>query len=179
MVETGARLIHLTPSCYDELRGKSIGYAKVLDRYSDWLLSLRKSAKWEVIDIHYPMQNYQEAHRKIDSKFKVDGFALAADGVHPDDAGHWIIAKQILLYLDCKEVKNSSGMADNLASVNYGAQIFKLVSERQNMMRDAWLTATGHKRPGLPIGLPLKDAQVISDALEQEISILLQNKKIT
>jgi lysophospholipase L1-like esterase len=34
VVKTGARLIHLTPPYYDEVRGKSVGYAAVLDRYS-------------------------------------------------------------------------------------------------------------------------------------------------
>ena len=53
--KTGARLIHLTPPDYDELRGKNQGYSAVLDRYTDWLLDKRTSSQWEVIDIHYPM----------------------------------------------------------------------------------------------------------------------------
>ncbi|MFI5161702.1 MAG: SGNH/GDSL hydrolase family protein [Sphingobacteriales bacterium] len=175
IVKTGARLIHMTPPCYDELRGKSIGYAAVLDKYSDWLLSMRSSAKWEVIDVHYPMQKYLQAHRKIDAQFKIDGFALAADGVHPDEAGHWIMARQILLYLGCKEVANSGSIEADLAAIPNGVQVLKLVTERQNTMRDAWLTATKYKRPGLPAGLPLEEATAISDKLEAQIRTLLAN----
>jgi lysophospholipase L1-like esterase len=178
VLKTGARLIHLTPPCYDELKGKSIGYANVLDRYSDWLLSLRKSAKWEVVDIHYPMQKYLGAHRKIDAEFKIDGFSLQEDGVHPGAAGHWIMAKQILLYLGCGDVANYGSIAANLIAAPNGLQVLKLVTERQNLMRDAWLTATKFKRPGMPTGLPLGYAQSISDALKLEIHALVENKKI-
>lgn len=178
VLKTGARLVHLTPPCYDELKGKSTGYAKLLDRYSDWLLSLRKTVKWEVVDIHYPMQKYLEAHRKIDAEFKIDGFALQEDGVHPGEAGHWIMAKQVLLYLGFTEVANSGSIAQNLAGAPNGRQILKLVKERQNMMRDAWLTETKFKRPGMPAGLPLSYAQAISNALQREIQALAENKQI-
>jgi lysophospholipase L1-like esterase len=176
VVKTGARLIHITPPCYDELKGKSIGYAAVLDKYADWLLSRRSADKWEVIDVHYPMQKYLQAHRKIDAQFKIDGFALAADGVHPDEAGHWIMARQILLYLGCKEVANSGSMEADLASIPNGAQILKLTTERQNTMRDAWLTAPKYRRPGLPVGLPLERATFISDSLKVRIHSLQPNK---
>src|SRR4051812_28455840 len=83
VVKTGARLIHLTPPVYDESRSTSIGYEYVLDRYSNWLLGLKRSRNWEVIDIHHPMQKYLQAHRRVDAVFKVDGFELAPDGVHP------------------------------------------------------------------------------------------------
>ena len=49
VVACGAKIIHLTPPMYDEARGKKIGYADVLDAYSDWLLSQGKKEKWEVM----------------------------------------------------------------------------------------------------------------------------------
>ncbi len=177
VVKTGARLIHLTPPDYDEERGKCKGYAAVLDRYSDWLLQRKRSSKWEVIDIHYPMKKYMEAHRKIDSAFGLDGFALAQDGIHPGETGHWIMARQILLYLGFMEVAKSPGIAESIKQIPNAVQLAALVSKRQNMMRDAWLTATKHKRPGLPEGLPLSEAQTKSDELMSEIKALIQNKK--
>jgi hypothetical protein len=69
VVQTGARLVHLTSPDYDEVKGKSVGYTKVLDIYSDWLLSKVKSSKWQVIDIHYPMKKYLAEHRKLDASF--------------------------------------------------------------------------------------------------------------
>ena len=176
VVKTGARLIHLTPPDYDEARGKSKGYSAVLDRYADWLLSRRRSSKWEVIDIHYPMKKYLAAHRKIDSTFRLDGFALAQDGVHPGETGHWLIAREILFYLGFKDVYKSTGILESLKQIQNAEELVKLVTKRQNMMRDAWLTATKHLRPGLPVGLPLNEAQTKSDELMRKIDDLINNK---
>jgi len=174
VVKTGASLIHLTPPDYDEARGKSKGYAAVLDHYADWLLSRRDSSNWEVIDIHYPMKKYLAAHRKVDSAFGLNSFALAEDGVHPGEAGHWIIARQILLYLGFKEVERSPGITASIKQIPNAGELVKLVAKRQNMMRDAWLTTTKHARPGLPEGLPLSEAQTKSDELVKEIEALLR-----
>lgn len=172
VVKSGARLIHVTPPVYDELKGKSFGYAAVLDHYSDWLLSLRSSAEWEVIDIHYPMKRYLEAHRKVDSKFAVDGFALASDGIHPGEAGHWIMAKQILLYFGNKTVATSPEITESLAKAKNGLHILKLVEQRQALMKHAWLTATKHTRPGIPVGLALDEAIIKYAEIEREIRAL-------
>ena len=176
VMRTGARLIHLTPPDYDEVKGKSKGYAAVLDRYADWLLSKRHSSKWEVIDIHYPMKKYLAAHRKVDSAFKLDGFALAQDGVHPGETGHWIIARQILSYLGFKDANKSTSITESIKQISNAEELVKLVAERQNMMRDAWLTATKHLRPGLPVGLPLNEAKTKADELTREIEELIQKK---
>jgi lysophospholipase L1-like esterase len=174
IVKTGAKIIHLTPPVYDEVRGKSVGYAAVLDRYSDWLLSKRKTAKWEVVDIHYPMKNYLDAHRKIEAQFALSGFALAEDGVHVGETGHWIMARQVLLYLGEKNVAKAPDIKTAIADVPSSEQIFKLVSQRQMMMKDAWLTATGHKRPEMKIGLPLDEAKNKAAEIEMQIRTLLK-----
>jgi lysophospholipase L1-like esterase len=172
--KTGARIIHLTPPHYDEARANSNGYAAVLDHYSDWIWKKRKSSKWEVIDIHYPMKKYLQAHRKVDAKFALDGFALAQDGVHPGETGHWIIARQILMYLGFKTVATSPGILQSIPQILKAAALLALVTKRQNMLRDAWLTATKHTRPGLPVGLPLKEAQAKAAEMMTEIKVLLQ-----
>jgi hypothetical protein len=41
-------------------------------------------------------------------------------------------------------------------------------------MKDAWLTVTGHKRPGMNKGLPLAEAQSKAAELEKEIRALLK-----
>lgn len=172
--KTGAKIVHLTPPIFDELRGKNAGYAAVLDRYSDWLLSLRKTRKWEVIDIHYPMKTYLEAHRKIDEQFGLSGFALAEDGVHPGEVGHWIMAKQVLLYLGEKQVTKAGTPKNALPARPSSEAIFKLVQQRQALMKDAWLTATKHKRPEMKVGLSLEEAQKKAAEIEQEIRTLLK-----
>jgi hypothetical protein len=56
-----------------------------------------------------------------------------------------------------------------LASPKHGAEILKLVQEKQRLMKDAWLTDTGHKRPGMKQGLPLAEAQAKARELDKQI----------
>lgn len=171
-VKAGIRIIHVTPPIYDELRGGSKGYAAVLDRYSGWLLSQRKAAGWEVADIHFPMKKYLEAHRKVDKALSVDGFALANDGVHPGEAGHWIMAKELLLYMGEKQV---DAAPDVLAALKHPKrdELLKQVSQKQSMMKDAWLSAAGHKRP-MKGGLPLAEAQKKAAEIDLQIDDLMK-----
>jgi hypothetical protein len=50
-----------------------------------------------------------------------------------------------------------------------GALRLKLVQEKQRMMKDARLTDTGHKRPGMNKGLPLAEAQAKAAELDKQI----------
>ena len=174
VAQTGARIIHLTPPYYDELKGGSKGYGATLDKYSDWVLAQQKAAGWKVIDIHYPMKRFTEAHRKVDSAFGIAAFALAEDGVHPGEAGHWIMAKQVLLYLGEKGVARALDIHAALADIPKGEVILKLVAERQSIMKDAWLTAAGHKRPMMNVGIPLDEAKEKYDEIEKEIRGLMK-----
>ncbi|MEX2592393.1 MAG: SGNH/GDSL hydrolase family protein [Anditalea sp.] len=164
VVKAGVKIVHLTPPVYDELKGGKNGYDKVLDKYSTWLLEQRKAKKWKVVDIHGPMKKYLEEQRKMNSTF-----SFAADGVHPDDLGHWIMAKQVLMYLGEKEVADAGEVKATMAGNPHAEQVIKLVEEQQALMRDAWLTATGHKRPGVKAGLPLKEAEIKAATIENQI----------
>lgn len=88
--KTGSKMIHVTPPIYDEVKGEQRDYNLVLNCYSNWLLEQR-SAGWEVVDVHGPM----DCNLALERKRNPD-FAYADDGVHPGSAGHWVIAKQIL-----------------------------------------------------------------------------------
>ncbi|GAC1452586.1 MAG: hypothetical protein NVSMB7_15330 [Chitinophagaceae bacterium] len=173
LAATGARVIMITPPVYDEARGSDSGYASVLDKYSDWLLAQKKAAGWEVADIHYPMKKYLEAHRKVDAAFGIDGFALTNDGVHPGEAGHWLMAKQLLLYLHEKRPAAFPGINAAMKYYVNGARILKLVAGKQDVMKDAWLTATGHQRPGMKTGLPLQEARAKASEINRQINALL------
>lgn len=174
VVKSGARIIHLTPPLFDELKGGHPGYEAVLDRYTDWLLSQKTASSWNVIDIHYPMKQYLEAHRKVDSSFAMDGFALAEDGVHPGTVGHWIIARSILLGLGEKAVAKAPNLAAAIGPIPNAAQLISLVTERQNILKDAWLTTAGHDRPGMKTGLPLNEAKVKAASIDAQIRALSQ-----
>lgn len=175
VVKSGVDIIHITPPVFDELRGGDPGYAAVIDQYAQWLLSMRRSDGYKVIDVHFPMKKYLEAHRKADAEFNLDGFALTTDGVHPGEVGHWIMARQILLYLGCSQVAKSPDILHALANTPNPAKLLKLVTDRQNMLRDAWLTATRYKRPGLPVGLPLDEAIRKADEMGKSIDSVLQH----
>lgn len=161
----GAKIIHLTPAPYDEIKGKKPGYAHVLDRYSEWLM---QHPSWEVIDVHFPMKDYQTAQQKSDPNF-----ALAKDGVHPGDLGHWIMAQQILLYLGQKNVLQFSSVIEALSSMKDPNTFFQLIIKRHNLMKDAWLNSTGHLRPEMKKGLPLMEALTLSLEIDKQIEALL------
>ena len=166
--QSGAHIIHLTPPVYDELKGGKTGYAAVLDRYSDWLLNQKTARNWSVIDLHYPMKQYLDAHRKVDA-----AFALAEDGIHPGDVGHWLMAKSILLGLGETVIVPAPDLKTAVAPVQPATRFLKLVTERQHLLRDAWLTATGHQRPGLKAGLPVDAATAKGAEMDEQFQKLL------
>ena len=159
----GAKIIHVTPPTFDEVKGGHPGYGQALDRYSDWLLAQR-AAGWEVVDLHGPMNRYLAERRQQDP-----AFFLASDGVHCNETGHWIIAKQTLLHLGAQDIANMDDAAAMLASYPNGQPLLKLIQQRQRMTKDAWLTDVGHQRPGMNKGLPLTEATAKAVAIEAEI----------
>jgi lysophospholipase L1-like esterase len=166
VVETGAKIVHLTPPLYDETKGGKAGYDQVLHEYSQWLLDQRKENKWQVLDIYGPMKTYLEKKRSKDPLFY-----LASDGVHPGDEGHWIIAKELLVFLGENEVSKSIGIHDALKEYPASDQVIGMVRERQQLMWDAWLTASGHQRPGVREGLPMEMAREKAESLDSRIAI--------
>ncbi len=166
--EIGAEAIYVTPPVYDPQKGEA--YANVLDYYSDWLLSKRYTNGWKVIDIHWPMRKYLEDQRITDSTYY-----LAQDGVHPGEMGHWLMAKEILLGLGESDVKDFDAIYEAIASSANGSEILSLISKRQALLRDAWLTSTGHLRPGLSAGIPIEEARVKAEEIEGQINRLLSD----
>ncbi len=160
-------VIHVTPPIYDPQKGEA--YANVLDIYSDWLLSRRYTDAWEVIDLHWPMRKYLEDQRQVDSTF-----FLAKDGVHPTATGHWLMAKSILLYFGAAEISEAEDIIEALAPFERAEELLKLIRERQQISRDAWLRHTGHERPGLPEGLSLEEAADKIAKIEKAIEELLR-----
>lgn len=159
----GAKVIHVTPPVFDEVKGGHPGYAATLDQYADWMLAQR-AAGWEVIDVHGPMKAELESRRS-----KTPEFFLAGDGVHPNEAGHWIMARQILLHLGAKDLGGVEDGRALVAGFPHGQDILRLVEERQRLLKDAWLTATGHQRPGMNRGQPLDQAEARAQVIRAEI----------
>jgi lysophospholipase L1-like esterase len=167
VLASGAPIVHITPPVYDSRKGAA--YANVLDLYSDWLISTIYTSKWDVLDLHWPMKKFLEDRRQVDTTF-----LFAKDGVHPNELGHFIMAKAILLGLGETELAKATDMPSALSGFKNGDAVFKLVEERQAIMKDAWLSLIGHKRPGMKVGLPLQDAQIKRDEINLKILALLK-----
>lgn len=161
------RIIILTPPVYDDKEKGLDSYNLVLDKYTDWLLSQRDGAGWEIADIHYDMKEYILNERETNPDFK-----LANDGVHPGELGHWIMARKILSDLGEKRVDNIPDIDSLISLTSEAREIYKLVSERQMFMKDAWMTHTKHTRPGLPIGIPIEEAKKKYNSIEKKITNL-------
>ncbi|MBI4659998.1 MAG: hypothetical protein HY735_14250 [Verrucomicrobia bacterium] len=147
------------------------GYNDVLDRYSDWLLSQRAQG-WEIVDVHGPMNKFLAERRRADPNFR-----LAADGVHANTQGHWLIAREILRHLGAPvAVVSSENPQALLKSHPNGAKILKLVQRRQRFLKDAWLTHVGHVRPGMNKGKPLAELQSEVEALGGEMRALADGR---
>jgi lysophospholipase L1-like esterase len=57
----------------------------------------------------------------------------------------------------------------NLITTQRAASLFKLVQQREHVLRDAWLSDVGHKRPGMGKALPLEQAKAKAADLTREI----------
>ena len=143
---TGARIVHVTPPVFDEVKGGHPGYTEVLDRYSAWLIAQRTNG-WDVVDLHFPMKDYLAKQRVQDAKF-----ALSRDGIHPGELGHWLMAQPILLHLGAREAATASSGEALLEKFPNGDESLRVALMDMARWRDAWLTATGHKRPGVKSG---------------------------
>jgi lysophospholipase L1-like esterase len=104
--KAGAKVVVVTPPPFDPapIRDKLLpktadkfswmrpyeGYDDVLQRYSDWLLTLRDESVI-VADAHGTILHHLAEVRKTDPKY-----VLSGDGVHVNPTGHWLIARAIL-----------------------------------------------------------------------------------
>ncbi len=182
----GAKVLHVTPPVFDpipirsrtlpagltEYRQPYVGYDEVLERYSEWLLA-QKAVGWDVVDVHGPMKQHLSKARQRDA-----GFRLADDGVHINTTGNWLMAREILRHwgIRDREVVEAVNGEQVFSGKPDGLDILKLVQQKQRVLKDAWLTSTGHKRPGMNQGLPLTEAQKRAKGLDAEIDALLGKK---
>lgn len=174
-----ARVLHVTPPVFDpapirsrtlpaglaEYRQPYEGYDDVLDRYSAWLLQ-QEAAGWDVVDVHGPMKRFLAEARRRDPSYR-----LAGDGVHLDATGHWLMAREILRHWGVRDPRVVEAIDGEkvLAGQPHGREILELIRQEQRLLKDAWLTAAGHKRPGMTPGRPLEEARRRAGELDAEI----------
>jgi lysophospholipase L1-like esterase len=160
----GATLVLITPPFYDDRRAKkSFSYNAVLDRYADWLLGQR-SEGWLVADLHGPMA--AEVARRRET---APDFTFQPDAVHPNSEGHWFMARQLIRWFGDEEAARADSPEKMLAARRVPPQVIELARKRMTVLRDAYVSAAGHKRPGVRPGLPLPEAQQKARELSDQI----------
>jgi lysophospholipase L1-like esterase len=165
---SGAKFVVVTPPFYDDQRApRNFSYNAVLDRYSDWLVSQRKEG-WTVIDVHSPMTKFVQAMRKDDQQFTVQ-----PDGVHPNDAGHWLVAQQLIRWAGDDKSSATASPPEMLKAKGIPETLLALTSARVGVLRDAYVGAAGHKRPGVAKGLPVDQAEAKADELSAKIAAVV------
>ena len=170
VIKRGAKIIHLTPAYFDalpirdrllpagreEYRQPYEGYDDVLEAYAKWLLDQRDRG-WVVYDVHGAMKQAVLEARKTNPTF-----VFAGDGVHPNAAGQVVIARPLA------ETWGLRIQEDGSPEHVHGQKIVEWVAQRQEILKHAWLTRTGHLRPGIPEGLPLDAAQTKAAELREQ-----------
>ena len=139
------------------------GYDEVLDRYATWLIAQRAQG-WDVIDVHGLMAASLARLRE-----KTPAFTFSKDGVHPDALGHAVIARAILTAWGLRP--DDQDLLSRLVTYP-DAEPLQLIRTRRKLLMNAWLSATGHTRPGVPAGLPLAEATAQAAALGEQIRAL-------
>lgn len=168
----GATLVLVTPPLFDDSRAKNyFSYNAVLDHYAAWLLDQRCRG-WLVIDLHVPMARALAERRQSDA-----GFTFQPDAVHPNTAGHWFIAQQICAWFGDEQIAKSDTPEAMLSARGLPAEVLPLVQQRVDLLRDAYVGAAGHKRPGVAPGLEIAEAEQKAASLTAKIDELIKSGK--
>jgi hypothetical protein len=178
VVRRGGKIIHLTPAFFDalpiqsrllpsglaEYRQPFQGYDDVLETYARWLMEKRTEG-WVVYDVHAAMKQAVLQARQNDP-----AFTFAKDGVHPNAAGQSVMARPLAAAWGLK--LDESGLPTHPQA----AAILKLISQKQQVLKLAWLSATGHLRPGIAKGLSLPEAQSQASEFDRQARELIKLK---
>jgi lysophospholipase L1-like esterase len=171
--KAGATLIVITPPFYDALKHSNKQfYDGVLAKYAEWLNERAKQDGWHVIDLHTAMAKEVAARRQSQPNF-----TFAGDGVHPNKEGHWFIAQQLISWFGDSKSAATNSPQEMLAISNAPDKLYGLVTQRSNLLRDAYVAKAGHKRPGVAKGLPLEEADLKATELTEQIKKLLTASK--
>ncbi|WP_168567023.1 SGNH/GDSL hydrolase family protein [Crateriforma spongiae] len=161
-VQRDIAIIHVTPPSFDATRFRQQidgDYPAVMRAYADWLLSMRSSG-YAVIDLHGPMTD--ALHNQTSAALSAE--PLQPDGVHPSDRGHAVMATIIINELGQSRSSKDAANASEFEPVAAPEYV-----KAMRILRDAFVTAAGHQRPGIPQGLPIDEAVRAADRIFDQI----------
>lgn len=145
--KAGVRAVFITPPLHDADKPSADPrpYDRVLDHQAGWLMA-RRADGWQVIDIRGPLREAVAAAKARDATL-----VYAGDGVHPGNEGQRMIGDLVAGGLrGFWDLAGSSGVA--------GEPALAMLAERQSLLKHAWLAEVGHRRPGIPAGMPVGEA---------------------
>ncbi len=158
--KAGAHIVFITPPYFDDHgKSKSFNYADVLSHYARWLVSKRADG-WNVIDLNTEMTARIKAAQTLDPAFSVQ-----RDRVHPNPVGHRIMAQSLIDYYTDPATPTAKAIQLKVIA----QERLNPTQQRMKILRDAWLTQTRHKRPGLSKGLPLPEAEKKAVELSKQL----------
>ena len=127
-------------------------YDRVLEEQTQWCMTNQIRAA-TVIDIRSMLHQSKKTLRETDPSFN-----FSKDGVHFGAVAHGLIAEKILAELGAP--------AELRANYPQKAAI-DAATEKNKILRDAYLSALGKNRPGLPAGLPIWVAEQKAKSIEE------------
>lgn len=181
---TGSKIILITPPPFDaetrRLKGSVLvdknapvfgyktpyqDYDSVLEGYVKWVLKKRKGVA-KSIDIHSPLKSDLARIRMDHSVYEY------GDGIHPNNRGHYVIARTILKELNAPGLDSLPDYSA-LPSNSSIAKAMPLILKRHQLISAAWREHVGHSKPKKESVPPLAEAQSQAKSMEIEIREIL------
>lgn len=153
-----AEIVHMTPPIFDNHGKEGFDYDSVLSAYSAWLVKQRENG-WHVVDLHSEMRKKVDAAKASDPTFTVQ-----KDKVHPDGAGHWMMAQSLIAFFGDTTSAQLASPTELLDATKFAA-----VKQRMQLYQKAIHAETKPLRPGVPQGGTLESAATGAKALEEII----------
>ena len=177
-----ARLILLTPPPFDPVaitttlpasapdfsyKAPYEKYDDVLADYAAWEKTLA-AADIQVVDLHTPIDAYLAKQRATDPKF-----SFTKDGIHPDLAGHLLMARILLKDLGVKVPQIA--LNDEVAHIQ-GDPIYVIVKDHRQKRSQAWLDYIGYTRDKtVKTDKPFPSEETIKQ-IQQQVDIMRNAK---
>lgn len=175
----GAKLVLMTPPPFDAVPlkkrkgalrpagSKEFAYFAIYEHYDRDVIS--KFAKWimqqkdrveMVVDLHTPITKHLAEQRK-----QKPDYTLSPDGVHPNPLGHRILGDTVLLAWGMPSVTEPD------------PKLLGLIQQKTSVLHDSYLSAIGHKRPGVKKGLPTEEAEKKAAQLLKQAAPLIRKQR--
>ena len=131
----------------------------VISRFARWIMQ-QKGRVEMVVDLHTPITAHLAKQRKQNPQY-----TLSPDGVHPNPLGHRILGDTVL-------------RAWGLPSLTRpDPKLLSLLQQKTRVLHDSYLSAIGHKRPGVRKGLPVEEAEQKAAGLLKQAAELIKAQR--